>query len=111
MLHPDLHPSSLATRETRGDCCRNALVRVSGACLNGFMSDDLFEHETEATMTREQAAARLRALADALERQNSLRVVQDGRDVTISVPDTVEYELEVEAEPGGASEIEVSISW
>ena len=60
------------------------------------MSDDLFEHETEATMTREQAAARLRALADALERQNSLRVVQDGRDVTISVPDTVEYELEVD---------------
>lgn len=88
-----------------------SLSRVTPACLNGFMSDDLFEHETEATMTREQAAARLRALADALERQNSLRVVQDGRDVTISVPDTVEYELEVEAEPGGASEIEVSISW
>lgn len=79
--------------------------------MNGAMSDEFFEHETESTMTREQAAAKLRELADSLERQNDVRVVQSGRDVTVRVADTVEYELEVEVEPGGKSEIEVSISW
>jgi amphi-Trp domain-containing protein len=75
------------------------------------MSDELFEHETESTITREQAAAKLRALADALEKQNSIRVVQGGHDVTVRVGDTVDYELEVEVEPGGKSEIEVTLSW
>lgn len=75
------------------------------------MSDELFEHETDVTLTREEAAAKMRALADALEKQNGIRVVQDGRDVTIRVADRVDYEFEVEVEPGGASEIEVSISW
>lgn len=75
------------------------------------MSDELFEHETETTITREQAAAKLRALADALETQNSIRVVQSGHDVTVRVGDTVDYELEVEVEPGGKSEIEVTLSW
>ncbi|WP_019158696.1 amphi-Trp domain-containing protein [Brevibacterium senegalense] len=75
------------------------------------MSDELFEHETETTITREQAAAKLRALADALEKQNSIRVVQSGHDVTVRVGDTVDYELEVEVEPGGKSEIEVTLSW
>ncbi|HJG80567.1 MAG TPA: amphi-Trp domain-containing protein [Brevibacterium senegalense] len=75
------------------------------------MSDELFEHETESTITREQAAAKLRALADTLEKQNSLRVVQGGHDVTVRVGDTVDYELEVEVEPGGKSEIEVTLSW
>ena len=75
------------------------------------MSDELFEHETESTITREQAAAKLRALADTLEKQNSLRVVHGGHDVTVRVGDTVDYELEVEVEPGGKSEIEVTLSW
>lgn len=75
------------------------------------MSDELFEHETETTITREQAAAKLRALADTLEKQNSIRVVQGGHDVTVRVGDTVDYELEVEIEPGGKSEIEVTLSW
>ena len=75
------------------------------------MSDELFEHETESTITREQAAAKLRALADTLEKQNSLRVVQGGHDVTVRVGDTVDYELEVEVEPGGKSEIEATLSW
>lgn len=75
------------------------------------MSDELFEHEAESTITREQAAAKLRALADALEKQNSVRVVHEGRDVTVAVPDTVDFELEIEVEPGGESEIEVKLSW
>lgn len=79
-------------------------------CLNECMSK-LFEHETEETMTREQAAERLRELADALARQNKVRVTDGEHDVTVDVPDTVTYEYEIEVKEGGKSEIEIAITW
>lgn len=79
-------------------------------CLNGRMSE-LFEHETEETMTREQAAERLRELADALARQNKVRITDGEHDVTVDVPDTVTYEYEIEVKEGGKSEIEIAITW
>ena len=75
------------------------------------MGEKLFEHETETTMTREQAAAKLRELADALEKQNEVRVQEGDRDVTVDVPDQVRYEYEIEVKAGGKSEIEVKIAW
>lgn len=80
-------------------------------CLNGAMSEKLFEHESEESMSREQAAARLRDLADALERQNKVRVQSGETDVTVDVPDHVGYEYEIEVKQGGKSEIEVKIFW
>lgn len=79
-------------------------------CLNELMSK-LFEHETEETMAREQVAERLRELADALARQNKVRVTDGEHDVTVDVPDTVTYEYEIEVKEGGKSEIEISITW
>ena len=73
-------------------------------------NEDLFEHEDEKSMTREQAAARLRDLADQLERHNEVKVVGDGAPVTVKVPAEVSFELEVEIDADG-SEIEVTISW
>lgn len=73
------------------------------------MADELFEHETEQTMTREQAAQRLREIADQLSRHNEVRVDFEGRPVVAQVPDRVE--LEVELELGDESELEISISW
>lgn len=75
------------------------------------MSDEIFEHETTETMTREQAAARLRELADQLSRQNEVRIEHAGRDVVVTVPDQVEFEVELEIEEGGESELEISLSW
>ena len=75
------------------------------------MSDEIFEHETAETMTREQAAARLRELADQLSRQNEVRIEHAGRDVVVTVPDQVELEVELEIEEGGESELEISLSW
>lgn len=75
------------------------------------MSDELYEHETETDLSREEAAARLRALADTLEKQNSVTVRQGEKDVTVSVPARVSYEYEVEIEDDGTAEIEVSLSW
>lgn len=75
------------------------------------MGKEIFEHEVEQSLTREQAAGKLRELADSLERHNQIRVVEQGRDVTVAVGDAVDYELEVEIEPGKKSEIEITISW
>ncbi|GAA3792322.1 amphi-Trp domain-containing protein [Micrococcus endophyticus] len=75
------------------------------------MSDEIFEHETTETMTREQAAARLRELADQLSRQNEVRIEHAGRDVVVTVPDQVELEVELEIEEGGETELEISLSW
>lgn len=75
------------------------------------MSDDLYEHETETDLSREEAAAKLRALADSLEKQNSVTIHQGEKDVTVSVPARVSCEYEVEIEEDGSAEIEVSLSW
>lgn len=74
------------------------------------MSDELFEVEEKVRMRREEAAERLRALADQLARHNSVEFTQGGLKVTAKVPDEVDVELEIEiSEDGG--EIEVEISW
>ena len=45
------------------------------------------------TMTREAAAAKLRALADSLAKHNSVEFERDGGRITVAVPDEVEIEL------------------
>lgn len=75
------------------------------------MGDELYEHETRQTVTREQAAERLREIADGLSRHNELRVRHGDRDMVLAVPSTVQLEVEVEVEPGKESELEISISW
>jgi amphi-Trp domain-containing protein len=70
---------------------------------------DLFENEESTTVSREEAAARLHALADSLARNNSLEIERDGRRITVKVPDQVE--LKVEVEIGEENEIEIELSW
>lgn len=69
----------------------------------------LIEYETEEKMTREQAAAKLRDLADQLARHNEVAFEKDGIKYTVDVPDevTLAYEIEV----GEESEIEIEIKW
>lgn len=71
---------------------------------------ELIEHETRERLRREEAAARLRALADELARQNEIAFTRDGRRYTVAVPDEVELTVEVEVGTD-KSEIEVEISW
>lgn len=73
------------------------------------MSDDLFEIEDETRMSREAAAAKLRELADALARNNSVEFVRGDRRITVKVPD--EVELSVEVEIGEESELEIELKW
>lgn len=61
-------------------------------------------------MSREDAAAKLRDLADQLARHNQIAFVSGGLKTTVPVPDEVTFSLEVEVGDDG-SEIEVEISW
>ena len=70
---------------------------------------DLFEIDETTTMTREEAAARLRALADSLAKHNSVEFSREGGRVTVAVPDQVN--LKVEVELGDDNEIEIELTW
>jgi amphi-Trp domain-containing protein len=71
---------------------------------------ELLEIEEKQELDREEAAARLRAIADALERHNGITLERDGKRIEIRVPKRVELEFEVELEDGGGK-IEVELSW
>jgi amphi-Trp domain-containing protein len=71
--------------------------------------DDLFEIDQTQRLRREEAAARLRALADSLDRHNSVTFERAGHRITVDVPD--EVELTVEVEIGEENELEVELRW
>jgi amphi-Trp domain-containing protein len=70
---------------------------------------DLFEIDNTQRLSREDAAAKLRALADALSRHNSVEFERDGRRLTVSIPDQVN--LKVEVELGDENELEIELTW
>jgi amphi-Trp domain-containing protein len=70
---------------------------------------DLFEIGDVQRISREEAAARLHALADALARNNAVEFERDGRRITVRVPD--EVALKVEVELGDDNELEVELTW
>lgn len=74
------------------------------------MSDELIEVSETVQLSREEAADRLRAIADQLSKHNSLEFSHGGLKMTAKVPDQVEVEIEVEITTEGG-ELEIEISW
>ncbi|GAA1968228.1 hypothetical protein GCM10009798_30770 [Nocardioides panacihumi] len=70
---------------------------------------DLFAIDDTQRLRREDAAARLRDLADALARSNSVEFERAGKRITVQVPD--EVDLKVEVEIGDESELEIELTW
>ena len=70
---------------------------------------DLIEHSSEERLSREQAAERLRQLADMLARHNEVAFSREGVRYTVKVPSEISYTLEIEV--GDASEIEIELKW
>jgi amphi-Trp domain-containing protein len=70
---------------------------------------DLFELDQTQRLRREEAAAKLHALADALARHNSVEFEKNGNRITVDVPD--EVELTVEIEIGDENELEIELRW
>lgn len=71
---------------------------------------DLIEHSSEERLGREEAAQRLRELADELSRHNEVPFVRDGVRYTVKVPNEVTYSLEIEVGEN-ESEIEIELKW
>lgn len=72
---------------------------------------DLFDIDDTQRMSREEAAARLHALADVLAKNNSVEFDRGGRRITVHVPDQVNLKVEVELGDEGENELEVELTW
>lgn len=70
---------------------------------------DLFEIDQTQRLRREDAAAKLRALADALSKHNSVEFERSGGRITVAIPD--EVNLKVEVELGDENELEIELTW
>lgn len=70
---------------------------------------ELLEIDETQRMSREAAADKLRALADALSRNNSVEFEKGGHRITVKVPD--EVELKIELEIGEDNELEIELTW
>jgi amphi-Trp domain-containing protein len=71
---------------------------------------ELLEIADHQRLSREAAAARLHAIADALARNNEVEFERAGKRVTVHVPDEVDLKVEVEVGDDG-SEIEIELTW
>jgi amphi-Trp domain-containing protein len=74
------------------------------------LSVDLMEITEKERLSREQAAARLHALADALARHNEVEFERGGLRFTVHVPDEVDFKLEIEIGED-ERELEIEITW
>jgi amphi-Trp domain-containing protein len=111
-------PRSLAAAldASAAGAMRGSLCGVPRETVQGFLhhrveggSMDLFEIDDTQRMRREEAAARLHALAEALARNNVVQFERDGRRITVQVPDEVDLKIEVEL--GDENELEVELTW
>jgi len=71
---------------------------------------DLFEIDDTQRMSREDAAARLHALADVLARNNQVEFDRAGTRITVHVPDEVNLKIEVEI-GDDEREVEIELTW
>ena len=71
---------------------------------------ELIEHTSEERVSREEAAQRLRVLADELSRHNEVPFVRDGVRHTVKVPNEITYSVEIEVSADG-SELEIELKW
>ena len=71
---------------------------------------NLLELEEKRRLRREEAAARLHALADALASHNEVEFERGDLRFTVHVPDEVDFKLEIEI-GDEEREIEIELTW
>ena len=71
---------------------------------------DLIEITDRERIGREEAAARLHAIADMLARHNDVEFERGGIRFKVHVPDEVDYKLEIEIETD-ERELEIELKW
>lgn len=71
---------------------------------------DFFEIKDKQRVRREDAAKRLREIADQLERHNDLEFERNGISIKTRVPDEIDMKIEFEIEDG-ETEMEIELTW
>jgi amphi-Trp domain-containing protein len=71
---------------------------------------ELLEIKEKQRLRREEAAERLRALADALARHNDVEFQRGNVQFRMRVPDEVDLKVELEVEDDG-TELEIELTW
>ena len=71
---------------------------------------DILEIEQKETLSREDAAKRLHAIADMLARQNDVEFERDGMRFNVHVADEVQLKIELEVE-SDERELEIELKW
>jgi amphi-Trp domain-containing protein len=71
---------------------------------------ELMEVSEKKRLSREAAAARLHALADALARNNEVEFERGGLRFKVHVPDEIDFKLEIEIEDE-ERELEIELKW
>ena len=71
---------------------------------------EILEIEQKETMSREEAAARLRSFADALARNNDIEFERGGMHMKVRVPDEIHVKVELELETD-ERELEIELTW
>ena len=71
---------------------------------------DLIEITEKERLSREDAAARLHALADMLARHNEVEFERGGLRFKVHVPDEVDFKLEIEIGDKDC-ELEIELTW
>jgi amphi-Trp domain-containing protein len=74
------------------------------------MSDVEAEVREKGTLSRKEAAARLREIAQALGAGEEFELKHGGEKLEFDVPDELSFEFEIETEDG-ETELELEIKW
>ncbi|HMI32858.1 MAG TPA: amphi-Trp domain-containing protein [Propionibacteriaceae bacterium] len=72
--------------------------------------NNLMEVTQKERLSREEAAARLHSLADALARHNEVEFDRGGVHFKVHVPDEVDFKLEIEFDDE-ERELEIELKW
>jgi amphi-Trp domain-containing protein len=71
---------------------------------------DILEIEQKETLSREEAAARLKAFAEKLAKNNDIEFERGGMQIKVHVPDEVQLKVELELETE-ERELEIELTW
>jgi amphi-Trp domain-containing protein len=71
---------------------------------------DIVEIEQKETLSREEAAAKMHAIADMLARNNEVEFERAGTRIVVKVPDEVHLKIELEVETD-ERELEIELKW
>ena len=71
---------------------------------------DILEIEQKETLSREEAAARLKAFAEKLAKNNDLEFDRGGMQIKVHVPDEVHLKVELELDTE-ERELEIELTW